>query len=67
MSNKRKVKQKRWGEAERESGRVERERERNNMQKQFNCVANNKGKLALFAIRIVVVNVNFADGEQVHK
>lgn len=33
------------------------------MQKQFNCVANNKGKLSLFAIRIVVVNVNFADGE----
>lgn len=62
MSNKRKVKQRRWGEAEREW-----ERERNNMQKQFNCVANNKGKLALFAIRIVVVNVNFADGEQVHK
>lgn len=67
MSNKRKVKQKRWGEAEREWESGERERERNNMQKQFNCVANNKGKLALFAIRIVVVNVNFADGEQVHK
>lgn len=54
------------GSCERVSGRVG-ERERNNMQKQFNCVANNKGKLALFAIRIVVVNVNFADGEQVHK
>lgn len=67
MSNKRKVKQKRWGGRETTEAKREWERERNNMQKQFNCVANNKGKLALFAIRIVVVNVNFADGEQVHK